>query len=76
MDSSGSKARIRLSGRGSSFLAQLLKPGMFGLGVMPKEGFLSYLTQFIFLIIALVPGNVVHDRHEYVRKKPNHGGME
>ena len=32
---------------------------MFGLGMAPKEGFLAYSTQFIFLIIRLVPENVV-----------------
>ena len=32
---------------------------MFGLGMVPKEGFLAYSTQFIFFIIGLVPGNVV-----------------
>ena len=35
------------------------KPGMFGLGMGPKETFLVYSTQFIFLIIRIVPGNVV-----------------
>ena len=37
----------------------IAKPGMFGLGMVPKEVFLAYSTQFIFLIIRLVPGNVV-----------------
>ena len=37
----------------------IAKPEMFGLGMVPKEGFLAYSTQFIFLIIRLVPGNVV-----------------
>ena len=32
---------------------------MFGLGMVPKECFLAYSTQFIFSIIKLVPGNVV-----------------
>ena len=32
---------------------------MFGLGMMPMEVFLAYSTQFIFLIIKLIPGNVV-----------------
>ena len=32
---------------------------MFGLGIAPKDTFLAYSTQFIFLIIGLVPGNVV-----------------
>ena len=37
----------------------IAKTGMFGLGMVPKEGFLAYSTQFIFFIIRLVPGNVV-----------------
>ena len=36
-----------------------VKPGLFGLGIVPKETFLTYSTQFVFLIIRLVPGNVV-----------------
>ena len=32
---------------------------MFGLGIALKETFLAYLTQFVFLIIILVPANVV-----------------
>ena len=32
---------------------------MFGLGMVPEEVFLAYSTQFIILIIRLVPGNVV-----------------
>ena len=36
-----------------------VRPGMFGLGIVPKETFLSYSTQFTFFIIKLVPGNVV-----------------
>ena len=33
---------------------------MFGLSITPKENFLAYLTQFVFLTIGrLVPGNVV-----------------
>ena len=37
----------------------ITKPGKFGPGMGPKEGFLAYSMQFIFLIIRLVPGNVV-----------------
>ena len=37
----------------------IAKPWMFGLGMTPKENFLTYLIQLIFLIIRLVPGNVV-----------------
>ena len=35
------------------------KLGIIRLGMSPKENFLAYLTQFIFLIIRLVPGNVI-----------------
>ena len=37
----------------------IAKPGMFGLGMVPNEGFVAYSAQFIFLIIRLVSGNVV-----------------
>ena len=37
----------------------IAKPGIFGLGMAPKENFLVYSIQFIFLIIRLLPGNVV-----------------
>ena len=32
---------------------------MFGLGIAPKEILLAYSTQFVFLPIRLVPGNLV-----------------
>ena len=35
------------------------KPRMFGLGIVQKKNFLVYSTQFVFLTIRLVPGNVV-----------------
>ena len=37
----------------------IAKLGMFGLSIAPKENFLVYSTQFTFLIVRLVPGNVV-----------------
>ena len=37
----------------------IAQPRMFGLAMVPKEGFLAYSTQFIFLIVRLVPGNVI-----------------
>ena len=37
----------------------IAKLGMFGLDITSKENFLTYSTQFIFLIIRLVSGNVV-----------------
>ena len=35
-----------------------VKPGMFGLGIVPKEVFLAYPNQFVFLTIRLVPGSI------------------
>ena len=46
----GLKAPIQLSGRGKSCLANIAKPGVFGLGMVSKENFLAYSIQFIFLI--------------------------
>ena len=46
-------------GEGKVLFSTIAKPGMFGLDMVPKEGVLIYSTQFIFLIIRLVPGNVV-----------------
>ena len=43
---------------------------MFGLGIAPKENFLAYSTQFIFLIIRLVPGNVVMVAIDMCEKSP------
>ena len=36
-----------------------VKRGMFGLGIGTKETFLAYSTQFVFLKIRTVPGNIV-----------------
>ena len=36
-----------------------VKPGIIGLGIVPKETFLAYSTRFVFLAIRLVSGNVV-----------------
>ena len=46
-------------GEGKVLFSTIAKPGMFRLDMVPKEGVLIYSTQFIFLIIRLVPGNVV-----------------
>ena len=51
----------------------IAEPGMFGLGMMPKEVFLAYSTQFIFLIIKLVPGNVVMVATDMCEKAPSRG---
>ena len=40
-------------------LSRNVKPGMFGLGIMPKEIFLADSTQFVFSTTGLVPGNVI-----------------
>ena len=48
----------------------IAKLGMFGLGMVPKESFLAYSTQFIFLIIRLVPGNMVTAAIEMCGKSP------
>ena len=47
-----------------------VRPGIFGLGIVPKETFLAYSAQFIFLIIKLVPGNVVMVAIDMCGKKP------
>ena len=36
-----------------------VKPGMSGLGMVEKENFLAYSTQFVILTIRFVPGNVI-----------------
>ena len=46
-------------GEGKVLFNIIAKPGMFGLGIALKENFLAYSAQFIFLIIRLVPTNVV-----------------
>ena len=57
-------------GEGKVLFSAIAKPGMFGLGMVPKEGFLAYSTQFIFLIIRLVPGNVVMVAIDMCGKRP------
>ena len=44
---------------------------MFGLGMVPEEVFLAYSTQFIILIISLVPGNVVMVATDMCGKSPS-----
>ena len=44
---------------GKVLFSTIAKPGMFGLGMTPKENFLASSTQLIFLLIRLVSGNVV-----------------
>ena len=47
-----------------------VKREMFGLGIAPKESFLAYSTQFVFLIIRLVPRNVVMVAIDMCGKSP------
>ena len=48
----------------------IAEPRMFGLGMVPKEVLLAYSTQFTFLIIRLVPGNVVMVAIDMCGKSP------
>ena len=57
-------------------LSTFAKPGMFGLGMVPKESFLAQSNQFIFLIIRLVLGNVVMVAIDMCKKKPHHKGVD
>ena len=43
---------------------------MFRLDVVSKENFLAYSTQFTFLVIRLVPGNVVMVGIDMCEKSP------
>ena len=55
---------------GKVLFSRNVKPGMFGLGIAPKETFLAYSTQFVILIIRLVPGNVVMVAIDMCGKSP------
>ena len=48
----------------------IAEPEMFGLGIVPKEVFLAYSTQFIYLIIRLLPGNVAMVATDMCGKSP------
>ena len=48
----------------------IAKPRMLGLDIVPKENFLVYSTQFTFLVIILVPGNVVMVTVDMCGKSP------
>ena len=43
---------------------------MFGVAMVPKENFLAYSTQFVFLTIRLVSGNVVMFAIDMCGKSP------
>ena len=55
---------------GKVLFSRNVKPGMSGLGIALKETFLAYSTQFVFLIIRLVPGNVVMVAIDMCGKSP------
>ena len=55
---------------GKVLFSTIAEPAMFGLGMVPKEGFLAYSTKFIFLIRRLVPGNVVMVATDMYGKSP------
>ena len=58
-------------GEGKVLFSRNVKPGIFGLGMFaPKETFLTYSTQFVFLIIRLVPGNLVMVANDMCGKSP------
>ena len=61
-----------MSGRGRSCFAEMLNV-IFGLGTARKETFLAYSTQFVSLIIRLVPGNVVMVAIDMRGKSPSPG---
>ena len=48
----------------------IAKPGMFGLGMVLRQGFLTYSTQFIFLIVRLVLGSMVMVAVDMCGKSP------
>ena len=48
----------------------IAKSWMFGLGMAPNKNSLAYSTQFIFLIIRILPGNVVMVAIDIGRKQP------
>ena len=50
-----------------------VKPEILGLGMVPKEIFLAYSTQLVFLTIMLVPGNVVMVGIDMCEKSPTTG---
>ena len=52
------------------FSSNVKSGGMFGLGMVLKENFLAYSTQFIFLTIRLVTENVVMVAIDMCRKSP------
>ena len=68
-------ARKHLFGcrEGEGLFSRNVKPGISGLGIAPKEIFLAYSTQFDFLTIRQVPGNVVMVAIDMCGKAPSQG---
>ena len=59
-------------GEGKVLFSRNVKPGIFELGIALKEIHLVYSTQFVFLTIRLVPGNVVMVATDVCGIKPSH----
>ena len=57
-------------GEAKVLFSRNVKPGMFGLGIAPKEIFLAYSTQLVFSTIRLVAGNVVMVAIDMCGKSP------
>ena len=64
------KSTYSAVGEGKVLFSRNVKPGMFGLGMEPKENFLAYSTQLVFLTIRLEPGNVVVVAIDMCAKSP------
>ena len=50
--------------------SKTVKPDMIGLEMPLKENFLTYSAQFVFLVIRIVPGNVVMVSSDMCGKSP------
>ena len=55
---------------GKVLFSRNVKPGMFELGMVPKENFLAYSVHFVFLTIKLLPGKVVMVTIGMCKKSP------
>ena len=60
-------------GEGKVLFSAIAKPGMFLLGMALKGNFLAYLTDFIFLVVRLLPGNMVMVAIDMCGKNPMMG---
>ena len=57
-------------GEGKVLFSTNVKPGVFRVGIARKGNFLAYSTQFVFLTIKLVLGNVVMVAIDMCGKSP------